>query len=235
MITRVNHQCLGIAASRQKRLAGTNPLPFTLIELLLVIAIIAILTCMLLPALGRARGVAKEITCRSQCNGMGAAMQMYANDNDGFLTASSTIFLRQLGDYLKIGKTSTEQSNYEVWRTTIARCPSDVGPFHTGGAPAWGRYYSYGQNSCTSNLLLHKFSNPAKIAYSGDAITKRILPKDHPSGDGMTRDDGCQTAYERHSGRVNFTFLDGHVDGHSYLVEVQPYGGGTDYPVVLTW
>lgn len=58
---------------------------FTLMELLVVIAIIALLASLLLPALARAKEKAKVTKVHAELYGVGLALEMYSDDNEGRL------------------------------------------------------------------------------------------------------------------------------------------------------
>lgn len=70
-----------------------NKIGFTLVELLVVMAIISILAAMLMPALSRARQQARAVACRSNMKQIGYSAGMYMTDFDElFPTSNNTPF-----------------------------------------------------------------------------------------------------------------------------------------------
>jgi len=59
---------------------------YTLVEILVVIAIVAILAAIILPVFAKARGKARQTQCLSNLRQIGAALTMYTDDHDGYYT-----------------------------------------------------------------------------------------------------------------------------------------------------
>lgn len=76
--------------------------PFTLLELLVVMAIVAILASLLLPALSSARERARGISCLSNLRQISYASSLYADDHDDYhvpYTTAAGAGRVKLGDY----------------------------------------------------------------------------------------------------------------------------------------
>jgi prepilin-type N-terminal cleavage/methylation domain-containing protein/prepilin-type processing-associated H-X9-DG protein len=82
---------------RQRR---TRSVGFTLVELLVVIAVIAILAGLLLPALSRAKAQALRIQCLNSEKQLSLAWMLYSGDNRDYLVLNGAGRPRNSGPYL---------------------------------------------------------------------------------------------------------------------------------------
>ncbi len=64
---------------------------FTLVELLVVVAIIALLVSILLPTLGKAKEQARTVMCMSNIRGLGVSFSFYTTENNNWLPAGCGI------------------------------------------------------------------------------------------------------------------------------------------------
>ena len=113
----------------------TKELAFTLIELLVVIAIIAILAGMLLPALARARGKARQISCANNFKQLLIAATLYESDS-GVYPDQAIVEVLDYGDRLAEANWIIEILPQLAKNKKIFICPS-AKPFNDPTYPGW--------------------------------------------------------------------------------------------------
>jgi len=96
---------------------------FTLVEMLVVIAVIGILAAMLLPALSKAKQNGLQISCRNNLHEMGIGFTLYYSENKEYFPApgSKTAYGPQPEDWI------WWQQDRDVNQSSIAR---DIGKFN---------------------------------------------------------------------------------------------------------
>ena len=115
-----------------------RPSAFTLVELLVVIGIIAVLIGILLPTLAKARASGERVRCMSNMRQVGNEMQIYANNNGGWLyphllganlvNEPENRWTTKVFKFKKFPNPPTD--NPADYRPIIMVCPSDVDPIN---------------------------------------------------------------------------------------------------------
>jgi prepilin-type N-terminal cleavage/methylation domain-containing protein/prepilin-type processing-associated H-X9-DG protein len=101
---------------------------FTLIELLMVIAIIALLIAILVPTLQRVRNQTRAVICQSNLRQWGTVLALYADENEGRLPilSSGTVLWFFRGSWLPEGDPNRPRVFQKVVTKGIACCPMAV-------------------------------------------------------------------------------------------------------------
>ncbi len=166
---------------------------FTLIELLVVIAIIAILAAMLLPALNRARSMARGAVCIGNLKQHAVAANFYHDTFDGFVTpyrmgatsgvntlwhSANSVYAENLRQFNTVSGDKEDNS-------PVFRCPSvpnGTKTFYDQSGTTELSPYSYLINSGISFSLNHmdsaestprkvsSFKNPSRTPYITDGV-----------------------------------------------------------------
>ena len=209
---------------------------FTLIELLIVIAIIAILASMLLPSLGRVKEVSKNASCKNNLKQQGLYDFQYSDTYGGYVMPAQwyrkgityTTYIYQT--YLRPGITNDFPSNLAGMKyAMIFVCPTETTPWGSYNDQKFA-YTHYGRNYNTGSLLSEEQAkNPpikqgrivkpsvAKINWDSGRLQSFSIQYKGNGYSGQRHNGGkvinhTTSTKEYRNGSSNIGYYDGHVD-----------------------
>lgn len=220
---------------------------FTLIEMLVVVAIIGILAGMLMPALQNSLHSARDIGCKSNMKQLGGATVMYIQDYDGWVITAYN------GRYLWYQVFAT---SYETGKDELFACPEEDFFEYTPKGISYGiNTYACGETPSGGGKQLKQqrasalsvFGRNSKLAiyvdtppvYSGTAGIRNSSgnaaywePSARISGINATND--WYPSYMRHPTSLNMAMFDGHVEG---VLGMELYANRSDVcnPTMRPW
>jgi prepilin-type N-terminal cleavage/methylation domain-containing protein len=204
---------------------------FTLVELLVVVAVIGILSSLTLPAALRARRASHSAVCLNNLRQLGAATQLYwaDNDNNPFPYKSGATNNGDVYWFGWIERGVEGQRRFDVSqgllypyvRDSVRKCPQLNYSLAEFKLKATGAAYGYGYNlhlSPAPNLLklkMHSLARPSDLALFADSAQVNTFQAPASPENPMLEEfyyvnSSEATAHFRHRNVAMGTFGDGH-------------------------
>ena len=177
-----------------------KPRAFTLIEILVVIAIIAVLAGLLIPVVAKSRAKAAQARCAAQLHGIGQMLQMYFGENRNTLPKVNMMPSLQppLNSYPSLVQLLAP---YHQGVTRVFQCPSDqITQPAPDAPPGLETYFAREQSSYYWNEEVSIYASRITELKNSDAVP---LLQEYEPFHGRA---GV-------SGSMNRLYADLHVDG----------------------
>lgn len=211
---------------------------FSLIELLVVVAVIAILSALLLPVVGKAREKSTTTACLNNLRQLQICWQLYAGDNDDIMTPNNFVYIVQPGNTNagKLGEDSltwcrsiAPLDNYPINDETsllfpynenaeIYHCPADRSTVQDNPAKRRNRSYNM-SNSINMNQADHyrkltQVPRPTELFVFIDTHENAIWDATFGvlAQGSPWEDYWLDVPADRHQRGANVSFVDGHVE-----------------------
>ena len=196
---------------------STKRTGFTIVEVLVVAAIVTVLAALLLPALGRAREAARRVVCASNLKEIGVALHLYLQDYNGTFPIAQDPVSTDPYYWLWMGRGWRGLlESYLSRELRVLYCPSDLKAIERWESTSYGysmafyhspehlqsmtdpsATYSNPVPSVPQKLVMVEY--PARKAVMGEWLSNHRRVKDDPGWWGW-------------AGARNFLFVDGHVE-----------------------
>ena len=234
---------------------GRNGRGFTLVELLVVVAIIALLISILLPSLGVAKQLAQSADCSSNTRSLGMAVQMYVTESNEYYPAAwragAPESIAWCGAYYTVGGVAyMDVTRGPLWpylkQKQITDCPNFVpvkvkyaGSGRISGFGINHQYVAGSPEPDPNNSGMAPWGKPAKASQIRNHAETILFADCGRFKSGVLNEevfiyprykyDGTSLNYAtfhfRHRDKANANFCDGHSEAVSPLL-LDPAGDG---------